>query len=391
MHHPVPSRQLFVAPLLLAFAVVASGAAVPRAHAQDLNETRRIEVARRLQESTVSIAAGSATGSGFVVGPERWVLTNAHVAEGGRWGGGLVVRFSSGTRSQARVLSFDPAHDLAVLQVEGSVSARPLELGDSDAVQVGQTVLAFGSPFGLDGTLTQGIVSARRDLPAMGGQVRGLIQTDATINPGNSGGPLVNAQGVVIGVNTAILSRSGGSQGIGFAVPVSYVVELLANVRAGARGARGAGNVGASPQEAAGAQSGVATLRNSVWLGIVGEDFQAAGFAGVRVQRVLPGSPAQAAGILGAADPAPIYVRQLGIPWTGHVILGMDGQPIRSMAELTAALGTRSAGARAVVSVTVGPGVLSGETVVKLAATPREYRAAPGGVRPRVRGRRTGP
>ena len=84
-------------------------------------------------------------------------------------------------------------------------------------------------------------------------------------------------------------------------------------------------------------------------------------------------------------------MRQLGIPWTGHVILGMDGQPIRSMAELTAALGTRSAGARAVVSVTVGPGVLSGETVVKLAATPREYRAAPGGVRPRVRGRRTGP
>jgi len=306
----------------------------------------------------------------------------------------LLARFSSGTRLPARVLAFDPAHDLAVLQVEGTVPARPLELGDSEAVQVGQTVLAFGSPFGLDGTLTQGIVSARRDLPAMGGQVRGLIQTDATINPGNSGGPLVNATGEVIGVNTAILSRSGGSQGIGFAVPVSYVVGLLANVRAGGRGPAGRGQ-GAAPAEGgtpgAQAQSGVGTLRNAVWLGIVGEDFQSAGFAGVRVQRVLPGSPAQAAGILGAADPAPIYVRQLGIPWTGHVILGLDGQPIRSMAELTSILGARQPGARAVVRVTVGPGVLRGETVVKLAATPREYRAAPAGARPRVRVRRPTP
>lgn len=401
MHHPAPSRSRLLASLVLASAVAsASGAVAPRAWgsramAQDLNETRRIEVARRLQESTVSVAAGSSTGSGFVVGPERWILTNAHVAEGGRWGGGLLVRFSSGTRLPARVLAFDPAHDLAVLQVEGTVPARPLDLGDSNAVQVGQTVLAFGSPFGLDGTLTQGIVSARRDLPAMGGQVRGLIQTDATINPGNSGGPLVDAQGEVIGVNTAILSRSGGSQGIGFAVPVSYVVELLANVRAGARGAPGRGQGGAPAEGGpAGAQAqnnGIGTLRNAVWLGIVGEDFEASGFAGVRVQRVLPGSPAQAAGILGAADPAPVYVRQLGIPWSGHVILGLDGRPIRSMAELTSALGARQPGARAVVSVTVGPGVLSGETVVKLTATPREYRAAPGGAGPRGRGRRATP
>jgi S1-C subfamily serine protease len=399
MHPPVSRRSRLVAPLLVAVALAAGAglprAGVSRASAQDLNETRRIEVARRLQESTVSIAAGSSTGSGFVVGPERWILTNAHVAEGGRWGGGLLVRFSSGTRLPARVLAFDPAHDLAVLQVEGTVPARPLDLGNSDAVQVGQTVLAFGSPFGLDGTLTQGIVSARRDLPAMGGQVRGLIQTDATINPGNSGGPLVNAQGEVIGVNTAILSRSGGSQGIGFAVPVSYVTELLANVRAGGRGAAGRGQGGApaeggnpSAQAQGPDASGLGTLRNAVWLGIVGEDFQAAGFAGVRVQRVLPGSPAQAAGILGAADPAPDYVRQLGIPWTGHVILGLDGQPIRTMAELTSALGSRQPGTRAVVSVTVGPGVLSGETVVKLAATPREYRATPGGGRPRQRVRR---
>jgi len=395
MQHPGTQRNVVSLALPVAlFLAVGAAATLPyQARAQDAVESRRIEVARRLQESTVSVVAGSATGSGFVVGPERWILTNAHVAEGGRWGGGLVVRFSSGTQAQARVISGDPSHDLAVLQVQGTVPARPLELGDSDAVQVGQAVLAFGSPFGLDGTLTQGIVSARRDLPAMGGQLRGLIQTDATINPGNSGGPLVNSRGEVIGVTTAILSRSGGSQGIGFAVPASYVRDLLTSVRAevAAGGVRGQGAVaGATQSMPGGARSPAqnvpsppssAGVRGPVWLGVFGEDFRAGGYAGVRVQQVIPGSPAQAAGVLGASDPAPLYVRQLGIPWTGHLILGVDGQPVRSMEELTTLLATRQPGQRAVLSVTVGPGVLSGETTVKLTAPPAEA-AAP---RPRTR------
>jgi len=395
MQHPGTQRNVVSLALPVAlFLAVGAAATLPyQARAQDAVESRRIEVARRLQESTVSVVAGSATGSGFVVGPERWILTNAHVAEGGRWGGGLVVRFSSGTQAQARVISFDPSHDLAVLQVQGTVPARPLELGDSDAVQVGQAVLAFGSPFGLDGTLTQGIVSARRDLPAMGGQLRGLIQTDATINPGNSGGPLVNSRGEVIGVTTAILSRRGGSQGIGFAVPASYVRDLLTSVRAevAAGGVRGQGAVaGATQSMPGGARSPAqnvpsppssAGVRGPVWLGVFGEDFRAGGYAGVRVQQVIPGSPAQAAGVLGASDPAPLYVRQLGIPWTGHLILGVDGQPVRSMEELTTLLATRQPGQRAVLSVTVGPGVLSGETTVKLTAPPAEA-AAP---RPRTR------
>lgn len=395
MQHPGTQRNVVSLALPVAlFLAVGAAATLPyQARAQDAVESRRIEVARRLQESTVSVVAGSATGSGFVVGPERWILTNAHVAEGGRWGGGLVVRFSSGTQAQARVISFDPSHDLAVLQVQGTVPARPLEIGDSDAVQVGQAVLAFGSPFGLDGTLTQGIVSARRDLPAMGGQLRGLIQTDATINPGNSGGPLVNSRGEVIGVTTAILSRSGGSQGIGFAVPASYVRDLLTSVRAevAVGGVRGQGAVaGATQSMPGGARSPAqnvpsppssAGVRGPVWLGVFGEDFRAGGYAGVRVQQVIPGSPAQAAGVLGASDPAPLYVRQLGIPWTGHLILGVDGQPVRSMEELTSLLATRQPGERAVLSVTVGPGVLSGETTVKLTAPPAEA-AAP---RPRTR------
>jgi len=397
MQHPATQRSTVsvALPLALFLALGASATAPRPACAQDAVESRRVEVARRLQESTVSVAAGSATGSGFVVGPERWILTNAHVAEGGRWGNGLIVRFSSGTQAQARVISFDPSHDLAVLQVQGTVPARPLELGDSDAVQVGQAVLAFGSPFGLDGTLTQGIVSARRDLPAMGGQVRGLIQTDATINPGNSGGPLVNSRGEVIGVNTAILSRSGGSQGIGFAVPANYVRDLLTSVRAevAAGTARGQGAVAGATQSTpgsarnpaqspAGSPPAVGGVRGPVWLGVFGEDFRAGGYAGVRVQQVIPGSPAQAAGVLGASDPAPLYVRQLGIPWTGHLILGVDGQPVHSMEELTTLLARRQPGERAVLSVTVGPGVLSGETTVKLAAPPAEAAVAP---RPRTR------
>jgi S1-C subfamily serine protease len=387
MHLSAPFRNSLSLVLPLALAVTAL-LAPPPLRAQDVTETRRIEVARRLQESTVSVSDGSSSGSGFVVGSERWILTNAHVAQGARFGGGLMVHFSSGTQATARVLSFDPSHDLAVLEVQGTVPARPLELGDSDAVQVGQAVLAFGSPFGLDGTLTQGIVSARRDLPSMGGQVHGLIQTDATINPGNSGGPLVNARGEVIGVNTAILSRSGGSQGIGFAVPASYIRELLTAVRAEV--AAGTARGRAAPpgeQAAAGAVQSPAEarggVRGSVWLGILGDDFSEGGFSGVRVQQVVPGSPAQAAGLIGATDPAPNYVRQLGIPWTGHIILGVDGQPVRSMQELTTLLMTRQPGQNATLSVTVGPGALSGETTVKLAAPPADLRAPV--ARPRVR------
>ena len=390
MHLEAPSRHTAPVAVTLALACVMASLAPRMVRAQDLTETHRIEVARRLTESTVSVSAGSSTGSGFVVGPERWILTNAHVAQEGRGGAGLMVRFSSGTQAIARVLSFDPSHDLALLELQGTVPARPLELGDSDAVQVGQAVLAFGSPFGLDGTLTQGIVSARRDLPSMGGQVRGLIQTDATINPGNSGGPLVNARGEVIGVNTAILSRSGGSQGIGFAVPVSYIRELLTEVRAEitARGTRtqgtssGAGLAEISEPPPSALQSLPATapnggVRGSVWLGILGDDFRSGGYAGVRVQQVVPGSPAEAAGLIGASDPAPGYVQQLGIPWTGHIILGVDGQPVHSMEDLTTLLMTRQPGQRAVLSVTVGPGALNGETTVKLRAPPAQYAPHP--------------
>jgi putative serine protease PepD len=195
-----------------------------------------------------------------------------------------------------------------------------------------------------------------------------VIQTDAPINPGNSGGPLVNAKGEVIGVNTAILSRSGASNGIGFAVPANYVKELLAAIDAqltaggAATVGRGAA-AGATPDKRAGKPT-------AVWLGLQGDTFMGAGYRGVRVARVLPNSPAARAGLLGAADQPPPFITQLGIPWTGHIILAVDSRPVRSMAELKARLLRHRPGDQALITVTVGPGIVTGETVVELEALP---------------------
>lgn len=352
----------------------------------ELTEQRRIEVARRLSESTVSVISGPSTGSGFVAGDERWVITNSHVIRPARHYG-VQVRFSSGTTMPAAVLLDSPDHDLAVLQVRGEVPARPLALGDSGQVSVGQTVLAFGSPFGLEGTLTQGIVSALRDVPPGsalgGGRVSRLIQTDAPINPGNSGGPLVSARGEVIGVNTAILSRTGGSHGIGFAVPSSYVTELLAEVRRRAREPQAQAAPTPTPTapgtdrptEAAGA-----------FLGILGDDFRMRGFAGVRIRQVVPGSPAESAGLAGVSDPPPAGVLQLGVPWTGHIIVAVDGRPVHTMQDLSSLLSHFRPGQRTVLTVTVGPGVVSAQTVVTLSERPTEVaREAPPQRAPRPR------
>ncbi|MCB9591577.1 MAG: trypsin-like peptidase domain-containing protein [Sandaracinaceae bacterium] len=361
-----------LAPILL----LASAIALP-AQAQELTEARRIAVARRLSESTVSVIAGPSSGSGFVVGDEHWIVTNSHVIQPGRRSG-VRVHFSSGTTQAAEVLLDSPSHDLAVLRVQGTVPARPLELADADQVAVGQTVLAFGSPFGLEGTLTQGIVSALRDVPPGsslgGGDVSRVIQTDAPINPGNSGGPLVNSAGEVIGVNTAILSRTGGSHGIGFAVPSNHVAALLDEVRERARLAQAEPQpTPTQPTQPQPTPSTPApTASNDAFLGILGDDFRAPGVNGVRIRQVVPGSPAATAGLAGAADPAPVAVQRMRVPWTGHIILAVDGRPTRSMQELQARLAHRHPGDRTVLTVTVGPGVMSGQAVVTLGRRPTE-------------------
>jgi len=172
------------------------------------------------------------SGSGFVIDKEGHIVTNNHVVE---MADALEVIFSDGSVADAQILGTDPYSDLAVIQVDVSPERLvPLELSDSSTLQVGQRVIAIGNPFGLDGTMTVGIISALgRTLPAQVLEGSGrfsnpeIIQTDAAINPGNSGGPLLDIRGHVVGVNTAIRSATGTNSGIGFAVPVSTVRRIV--------------------------------------------------------------------------------------------------------------------------------------------------------------------
>jgi putative serine protease PepD len=180
------------------------------------------------------VVNSSAEGSGFVVDKKGDVITNAHVVEGATT---IKVTLADGTKATGRVLGTDKATDIAVVRVTGisATKLHPLTLGDSGGVQVGDGVLAIGSPFGLSETLTTGIVSAldRTITSPSGATIGGALQTDASINPGNSGGPLIDAAGDVVGVNAQIESDSGGNDGVGFAIPSDTVRTVAAALIAG--------------------------------------------------------------------------------------------------------------------------------------------------------------
>ncbi|MPZ62289.1 MAG: PDZ domain-containing protein [Propionibacteriales bacterium] len=189
------------------------------------------EVANAILPSVVMINAGAGSGSGIVISADGLILTNNHVVEGASEGGELAVSFNDGSTASADVLGTDPVTDLAVIQAEDVSGLKPATLGSSSDLAVGQQVVAVGSPFGLDSTVTSGIVSALNRPVSAGGSGQGeptvfpAVQTDAAINPGNSGGPLVNMRGEVIGINSAIYSPTSitgqsGSVGLGFAVPI---------------------------------------------------------------------------------------------------------------------------------------------------------------------------
>ena len=194
------------------------------------------DVAAQVLPSVVSIAVrggpqGPGTGSGVVISPDGQILTNNHVVEGGD---DLSVTFHDGTTASATIVGTDPITDLAVIQAEDVSGLAAVELGSSDDLQVGQQVVAIGSPFGLEGTVTTGIVSALERPVSAGGTSGGAavidaIQTDAPINPGNSGGPLVNMSGQVVGINSAIYAPSaqGGSVGLGFAIPIDQARPIV--------------------------------------------------------------------------------------------------------------------------------------------------------------------
>ncbi len=182
----------------------------------------------------------SGLGSGAIVDDEGIVVTNNHVIEGGET---LKVKLSTGDEYSATLLGRDPQTDLAVLRIENAPKSLPtLSFANSDAIDVGEWVVAVGSPFGLDNTVTQGIVSARgRSVTPRetGRSYEDYIQTDAAINPGNSGGPLVNLSGEIVGINSAIASRTGGYDGIGFAIPANTVRLAVESIRKNGRVIRG--------------------------------------------------------------------------------------------------------------------------------------------------------
>jgi serine protease Do len=166
-------------------------------------------------------------GSGFIIGTDGTILTNFHVVDGAQK---IVVTLDDGKNYDAKVLGADQKTDIAVIKITAGRRLPAVGFGDSDALQVGEWVMAIGNPFGLDHTVTSGIVSAKgRQIGA--GPYENFIQTDASINPGNSGGPLINLRGEVVGINTAIFSQSGGNIGIGFAIPANSVKELLPQLR----------------------------------------------------------------------------------------------------------------------------------------------------------------
>jgi len=182
---------------------------------------------------TSVVGNGQAVGSGIVLDTKGDILTNAHVIAGARQ---VQVTLSTGQTVSATLVGSNSAADLAVIRISVPASSlHPVTLGNSGGVQVGDTVYAIGSPFGLSGTLTEGIVSNLNQGGAVstGANLSGLIQTDAAINPGNSGGPLVNAAGQVIGINNSIESPVNGNVGVGFAIPINQIRQLLPALEGG--------------------------------------------------------------------------------------------------------------------------------------------------------------
>jgi putative serine protease PepD len=176
----------------------------------------------------VDTGNGMASGSGFAIDNEQHIVTNEHIIAQGGGGATVLIETPDGRQLRAEVVGRDPSSDIAVLRVPQSAGLRPLPLAKPGSTQVGEPVLAVGSPLGLSGTVTAGIVSALDRQVRLGNGQHSAVQTDASINPGNSGGPLVNARGEVIGVNTAIatMDHNGGSIGIGFAIPIERAQQV---------------------------------------------------------------------------------------------------------------------------------------------------------------------
>jgi S1-C subfamily serine protease len=281
-------------------------------------------VAAAVAPSVVQLETGIGLGSGVVYDDQGHVLTAAHVVEGV---GELTVRLPDGTRVDGRVVGTDPATDVGVVEIDPTgLDLRPAVLAVDVPVEVGQLAVAVGSPFGLEQTVTSGIVSAVDRAVVTNGGVVGMVQTDASINPGNSGGALADRQGRVIGINDAIRTTGGGNEGVGFAIPVGLAVDVAERLIAG------------EPVQAG-------------FLGVSGTN-PTTGPAGALVTEVVPGSPAADAGLR-----------------EGDLVTAVDGEPIRQMSDLAARIRARQPGERVSVEVQREDQLLRLEVVLATASS----------------------
>ena len=244
-------------------------------------------VARALAPSVVQLETQAGLGSGIVYSADGYILTAAHVVTGFQT---VTVRLADGTTLTGRVVGIDTNSDVGVVKVDRT-GLTPASLATGVPLEVGQMAIAIGSPFGLDQTVTAGVVSAVARAVPLDNTVRTMIQTDAPINPGNSGGALADRSGQVIGINDAIYSTTGGNNGVGFAIPIDTAVSV--------------GNLLISGQPI-----------KTAYLGINGTD-PSTGQGGALVTGVVPGSPAAAAGLQ-----------------TGDLIISLNGEPVESMVDL---------------------------------------------------------
>ena len=265
-------------------------------------------------------AGGGGAGSGLMWDRAGHVVTNFHVVEDART---VNVRLDDGEAVRASVVGVAPDYDLAVVRLSDTRTAlRPIPIGTSADLRVGQSVFAIGNPFGLSRTLTTGVISAlNRRLPtASNREVRGVVQTDAAINPGNSGGPLLDSAGRLIGVNTAILSDTGASSGIGFAVPVDIVNRIVPRLIRDGK-----------------------VPRPGIGIVVMGEETAARlGVTGLVVSRVLPGSSAERAGLVPASLERRVF---------GDIITRVNGVAVRSVSDLAGELAQAGIGAQVELTV----------------------------------------
>ena len=325
----------------LLFAETQPRAIEARGNLADFEELT-VEIFQRAAPSVVQVAGRAAaagpemfaeqeeegraqSGTGFVWDRAGHIVTNNHVVQGATE---LAVRFSTGEVARAQLVGGSANYDLAVIRVTDVRDLPPpLPVGSSADLKVGQAAFAIGNPFGLDQSLTTGIISAlSRRLPTSGGrEVSNVIQTDAAINPGNSGGPLLDSAGRLIGVNTAIYSPSGAYAGIGFAIPVDVVNRVVPQlIRTGRVPVAGIGIQAGN--DAAGSRAGV---------------------HGVVVIRTVPGSPAERAGLRGV---------NMQTGQVGDVIVGVNGKPVQRLAELSELLEQAGVGSTVQLEIMRGSG-----------------------------------